>query len=224
MIDGLEIVRKANARRMKLSVDPRTGQVRLVLPQKAPLAAALNWAEQHQGWIDRQKARLPEPWPILPGMMVPMGDAAYRLDWAPGAPRTPRLEGDRICMGGPLEAVPNRLLRWLRAEARQILDQETREIAALRDISIGTVSVGDPRSRWGSCSGSGDIRYSWRLILAPDFVRRATVAHEVAHRIHMDHSRAFHRLAKELFGADHAPARAWLRQNGARLYWFGRGG
>ena len=44
MIDGLEIVRKANARRMKLSVDPRTGQVRLVLPHKAPLAAALTWA------------------------------------------------------------------------------------------------------------------------------------------------------------------------------------
>jgi len=224
MIDGLEIVRKANARRMKLSVDPRTGQVRLVLPHKAPLSAALNWAEQHQGWIDRQKARLPEPWPIEPGMAVPIGDASYTLDWAQSHPRTPRIEGTQILIGGPIDVMSNRLLRWMKAEARTLLDQETREIAAQRDISIATVSVGDPRSRWGSCSGSGDIRYSWRLILAPDFVRRATVAHEVAHRIHMDHSRDFHRLAKELFGADHTPARDWLRHNGARLYWFGRDG
>ena len=49
MIDGLEIVRKANARRMKLSVDPRTGQVRLVLPHKAPLAAAY---AAHRGCAD----------------------------------------------------------------------------------------------------------------------------------------------------------------------------
>jgi hypothetical protein len=224
MIDGLEIVRKANARRMKLSVDPRTGQVRLVLPHKAPLAAALTWAEQHEGWIARQKARMPEPWPIEPGMAVPIGGASYTLDWAQSHPRTPRIEGAQILIGGPIDVMSNRLQRWLKAEARTLLDQETREIAAQRDISIATVSVGDPRSRWGSCSGSGDIRYSWRLILAPDFVRRATVAHEVAHRIHMDHSRDFHRLAKELFGADHAPARDWLRHNGARLYWFGRGG
>ena len=224
MIDGLDIVRKANARRMKLSVDPRTGQVRLVLPAKAPLGPALAWAEQYRGWIERQKSRLPEPWPITPGMAVPIGDRHYVLEWAASHPRTPRLEGDRLLIGGPEDMVAPRLLRWLRAEARTLLDQDTRDIAAQRDISIGSVTVGDPRSRWGSCSGKGDIRYSWRLILAPDFVRRATVAHEVAHRIHMDHSRAFHRLAKELYGADHKPARDWLRHHGARLYWFGRDG
>ncbi|MFM1982197.1 MAG: hypothetical protein RJB22_916 [Pseudomonadota bacterium] len=224
MIDDLDIVRKATARRMKLTVDPRTGRVRLVLPKRAALAPALDWARAHEGWIARQKARLPDPWPILPDMMVPFLGQDHRLDWAEGHPRQPQRCDGVIQMGGPRDLMPARLLRWLRAEARQVLEAETRAIAADHGLSVRDIGVGDPRSRWGSCSSSGDIRYSWRLILAPDFVRRATVTHELAHRVHMDHSRAFHQLAAQLYGGDPAPARDWLRRNGARLYWFGRAG
>jgi predicted metal-dependent hydrolase len=86
---------------------------------------------------------------------------------------------------------------------------------------VARVGVGDPLSRWGSCSSSGGIRYSWRLILAPDWVRRATVAHEVAHRVHMNHSPAFHALVADLLGADPKPARSWLRSNGPLLHRIG---
>lgn len=222
MIDDLDIIRKATARRMKLSVDPRSGRVRLVLPARASLSAALDWAEAHQGWIARQRARLPQPWPITPGMAVPFAGADHLLNWAEAHPRTPKLVDGQIMIGGPLELVPARLLRWLRSQALVRLEAETRTIAQRHNLQVARVSVGDPKSRWGSCSSTGEIRYSWRLILAPDFVRRATVTHELAHRVHMDHSRAFHALAATLYEGDPAPARDWLRRHGARLYWFGR--
>jgi predicted metal-dependent hydrolase len=129
-----------------------------------------------------------------------------------------------IHVGGPLEALSARLLRYLKRESLLLLAAETRAIAGQAAITVARIGVGDPRSRWGSCSGTGDIRYSWRLILAPDFVRRATVAHEVAHRIHMNHGPDFHALAAQLHGADPAPARRWLKLNGAALHWFGRDG
>jgi hypothetical protein len=115
-----------------------------------------------------------------------------------------------------------RALRWLKREALRILDSETRAFAARAGVSVGRVGIGDPRSRWGSCSASGDIRYSWRLILAPPFVLRSTVAHEVAHRVHMNHGPAFKALEQELLGESPAPARAWLRANGPGLYRYGR--
>ena len=103
-----------------------------------------------------------------------------------------------------------------------LLSEETREFAEKAGVSVPSVGVGDPVSRWGSCAASGAIRYSWRLILAPAFVRRATVAHEVAHRIHMNHSPRFHALVAELLESDPAPARRWLRAHGSALHWFGR--
>jgi predicted metal-dependent hydrolase len=223
LTDLLDIVRKRTVRRMRLSVDPRTGQIRLTLPERAPLGPALKWAEGHRGWIETQRSKLPEPWPIMPGMLVPYAGKDYWLDWLESHPRTPRIMGDMICVGGPFEGMPARLMRWLRREARTVLDRETREIAARGGYSVGKIGVGDPRSRWGSCSQAGDIRYSWRLILAPADVRIATVAHEVAHRLHMDHSRAFHAEVKRLLGQDPKTARHWLKTHGARLHWFGSG-
>lgn len=221
---GIEIIRRPTARRMKLSVDPRTGKVRLVLPKRAALDSALDWARGQQGWIDRQLEKLPEPWPILSGMIVPMAGQSLRLQWSEGFKRTPVQNGDRIEIGGPLDLMAPRLVRWLKKEALTLLHQETLEFAARASVSIGRIGIGDPGSRWGSCAHNGDIRYSWRLILAPENVRRATVAHEVAHRSHMDHSAHFHAKVAEIYDGDPGKARAWLRTNGARLHWFGRDG
>jgi predicted metal-dependent hydrolase len=218
----LEIVRKPAARRLRLSVDPRSGTVRLVMPKRAAMGPALDWVKGQQSWIDAQIAKLPDPWPIKPGMIVPLAGSDMILDWSETYPRNPRITGSQIRVGGPLDMCAPRLLRWLRREALTLLTAETREIAAQADVRVGQIGVGDPRSRWGSCAHNGDIRYSWRLILAPTDVRRATIAHEVAHRIHMDHSAAFHAQVERLHGSDPAPARAWLRVNGSRLHWFGR--
>ncbi len=219
---GLEIVRHPAARRFRLSVDSRDGRVRLVIPVRARQAEALAWAHDHRGWIDARLAKLPAPWPIVPDMMVPVAGRDLRLDWLERHPRMPRIVSGSITIGGPLEMLPARLLRWLRREAQVLLDTETRALAAEAGATVARVGVGDPKSRWGSCSSSGDIRFSWRLILAPETVRRSIVAHEVAHRIHMHHGPAFHKLADALFGGDQRAVRSWLKRHGPRLHWFGR--
>lgn len=218
----LTVVRSPRARQMKLMVDPRDGRVRLTLPRRAALAEARRWAESKRGWIEAQLAALPQPQPIEPGMVLRVAGEELVLDWQAAYPRTPkRLEGS-LRVGGPRESLDTRMIRWLKAEARQVLATESGEYAEKAGVSLGRIGVGDPVSRWGSCAASGDIRYSWRLILAPSEVRRATVAHEVAHRVHMNHGPAFHALVATLYGADPGPARRWLRQHGPQLHWFGR--
>jgi predicted metal-dependent hydrolase len=130
--------------------------------------------------------------------------------------------GGRLVCGGPAEGLARRITAWLRREALALLAEETALYATRAGVAVERVTIGDPKGRWGSCSSRGAIRYSWRLILAPDPVRRATVAHEVAHRLHMDHSPAFHAAAERILGEDPAPARAWLRTHGAALHWVGR--
>jgi len=220
----LTVVRRAAARGLRLTVDPRDGVVRLSLGTRAPIKPALSWAEGKRAWVEGELARLPQPRPILPGMIVPLGGDDLILDWDPARRRAPMVSDGVLLVGGPPDTLAARVLRFLRAEALRVLTDETRALAAAHDITVGAVGVGDPRGRWGSCAASGDIRYSWRLVLAPRFVLSATVAHEVAHRVHMNHGRDFHRLAAQLNGTDPGPARAWLRTHGAALHWFGREG
>lgn len=219
----IDVVRHPRARRAKLRVDPISGAVRLTLPPRAALAPALSWARGQTAWIERQRATMPEARPFAPGATLPFDGGALTIRWSPDAGRSVRREDDFLSLGGPPDTIARRVEAWLRREALALLSADTAHYAALAGVTVSRVAVGDPRGRWGSCASSGVIRYSWRLVLAPPEVRRATAAHEVAHRVHMNHSPGFHALVETLFGRDPAPERQWLRTHGASLHWFGRG-
>lgn len=211
------------AKTMRLRVDPRTATILLTIPKWVSRRKAVRWADGHRLWVEAALAKIPARAQIQNGSTILFHGRPHRLDWREDRSRVVRIEEDRLVVGGPWETVEPRLIRWLKEEARKLLDSETHEFAAKAGVTVARVGVGDPVSRWGSCSTSGAIRYSWRLILAPDWVRRATVAHEVAHRVHMNHGAEFHALVETLFGEDPTPARLWLRREGASLHQLGRG-
>jgi predicted metal-dependent hydrolase len=221
-LGGAPLTLKPNkrARRLKLRVDSRTRSLTLTVPPGVSRRRALEWAAGHAEWAAQSIGAIAEGIAIEPGAALPLFGEPHRIEWVGGARRVAREDG-RLSVGGPAEGLDGRVLRWLRAEALALLSSETAEFAAKAGVTIASVAVGDPRSRWGSCASDGRIRYSWRLIMAPAFVRRATVAHEVAHRVHMDHSRRFHALVRELLGDDPAPARQWLRREGGALHRVG---
>jgi predicted metal-dependent hydrolase len=226
-VTGIEVVRHPTARRTRLVVDPASGTVRLVVPRRAPLKLALAWAQGKAAWIAAQRAALPAAVPFAPGTRLTVADVALTIAWEAGSRRRVEQVGDTLSLSGPIETVARRVEAWLRARALAVLADDTALYAARAGVTVGKVAVGDARGRWGSCAPDGTIRYSWRLILAPGWVRRATAAHEVAHRVHMDHSPAFHAVVARLYagdpdGHDPAAARAWLRAHGAALHWYGR--
>jgi len=104
------------------------------------------------------------------------------------------------------------------------LSQETADFSSVLGVTPKSVSVGDASTRWGSCSSTGRIRYSWRLILAPAEARRYVVAHEVAHLKELNHGPAFKRIERELYGDEVAAAKALLRSVGPRLRRLGLSG
>ena len=220
--DTIDVVRHPRARHARLAIDPTTGRARLTLPPRASAKAALRWAQEQGDWIAAQQARLPQPVPFEPGADIQFRGAPLSIDWREDGPRRIVKVGDRLVCGGPGEGLSRRVEAWLRRAAHTLLSEETEELAARAGVVVERVAIGDARGRWGSCSSRGAIRYSWRLILMPDWVRRATVAHEVAHRRHMNHAPQFHAFVAEILGEDPMPARRWLRAHGAALHWVGR--
>lgn len=217
----VRLVRSPRARRLRLRVDGRTRDVWLTLPPSISRRRALAWAEGHRQWIEERLASIPQRLALVPGAALMLRGEPHRIEWNASASRHLEVAEGIIAVGGPIEGMEARIVRGLRARALELLTRETREMAAAGGLKLVRVGIGDPRSRWGSCSSAGSIRYSWRLLLAPDFVRRATVAHEVAHLRHLDHQPAFHALVRQLLGEDPAPARAWLRRHGTELHRIG---
>ena len=220
------VVRRASQRAVRLRASAVAGRIEISLPARGgdEIGAAL--LKSHQAWLEAQVARWPRPIPFAPGFIIPIDGEPVLIDWQEGHKRTPVLAEGVLRIGGPLPLLGGRIERWLKARALADLDAMTLDFAAQLACKVAQVSVGDTTSRWGSCAGAlrpegARIAYSWRLIMAPAWVRRSLAAHEAAHLIHQNHSPAFHTLNRQL-DPRAAEARRWLARHGPALHWVGR--
>lgn len=220
----IEVRRAARARRMTLRVPPGNACPIVTIPLRAPLATVERFVRSQEGWL---AARLSERTPAAPfteGVTIPLrgephlvrstgrirgtvsteGTAEGAVLWVPGAP----------------EHLSRRLTTYLRAEARADLDVAVAGFAAKVGRKVVAVRIKDTRAQWGSCSPTGVLSFSWRLVLAPPFVLRYVAAHEVAHLVELNHSAAFWAVNARL-DPNHETARAWLRRHGRMLHAIG---
>lgn len=114
------------------------------------------------------------------------------------------------------EVVSRVLSDWYVKQANKELVERTRKYADVVKVQPRSIAVKSYRSRWGSCSINGDIRYNWRLIMAPPEVVDYVVIHELCHILHHNHSKDFW-LAVASFCPNYRDRSHWLRQYGFPL-------
>ncbi len=129
-------------------------------------------------------------------------------------------DGNLVRVSGNAEHAPRRVVDFLKREARKILDERVSHYAAQLGTKPSRITVRDTASRWGSCSATRSLSFSWRLIFAPEFVLDYVVAHEVAHMKEMNHGPRFWKLV-DLLGAEVARAQRWLSEHGTSLHRYG---
>jgi predicted metal-dependent hydrolase len=214
----LAVRRHPRATRLTMRLAPDGSEVRITLPSWGRTMDAVVFAEKRIDWLEQQLARVPSASPPQPGGTVRFRGRLLRIDWDAALPRKPQQDEDCLRLGGPAETLAGCIRRWLEAEALRLLSEDLAEYCRRAGRPVPQLRLSRAGRRWGSCSGVGCIRVNWRLIQAPDHVRRSVVAHEVAHLVHFDHSPAFRALLDDLFEGDVKEADAWLRREGRALY------
>ena len=166
--------------------------------------------------------------PFGGGEMVPIRGVNHRIVERPRDRGTawiePALGGDKslplLCITGERSHVARRVQDFLMREARRDIEAAVTRHAAKLGVTPRRITLRDTTSRWGSCSSTGALNFSWRLIMAPSYVLDYLAAHEVAHLVYMNHSPAFWKILGKL-SAHVDRAEAWLKAHGAGLLRFG---
>lgn len=234
-IDGeavpVRLARNANARRYILRIRSASRDVVLTLPPHGTAREARDFAGRHTGWIRTRLRRLPQAVRFEDGAIIPFRGTPHLIEHRPDARGTvwlepgdpePLLEEDglpRLCVAGRYLHMRRRLRDWLKAEAEKDLAREARRYAKALDVTYKRIQVRDQKTRWGSCSQSGTLAFSWRLILAPPFVLSYLAAHEITHVRHMNHSRRFWATLRDIC-PDSDRAEAWLNAHGRTLHGY----
>lgn len=222
----LAIIRHPRAKRYTIRVRDAYRDVVLTIPKRGNLAEAHNFAQKNVAWIASKLARLPNIVPFANGEIVPFRGIPHSITHRPQGRGSVWLEHDLIgnaliCVSGDAAHISRRVTDFLKREAKKTLTDRSRFYAAKIGVNISKIGLRDSASRWGSCSESGSLSYSWRLILAPAFVLDYLAAHEIAHRVELNHSNRFWDLL-DAINADRIRAEAWLRAHGNSLHRYGK--
>ena len=231
-VDGIhapvEIRRHPTARRLTLRISRTQRCVVLTIPRNSDFREADRFLARSIDWVRERLEGVPEPLAFATGAVIPLRGTPHKIMFAGPRPGSPVVVVEpsgssgpaRLVVSGPLEHAPRRLRDWLVAEALRDLDHRVAYHANVLGVRARRISLRDQKSRWGSCSSTGQLSFSWRLILAPSLVLDYVAAHEVAHLTEMNHGLRFWRLVKQTMPAMDE-AKVWLRCHGSDLYRYG---
>ena len=192
MMGAVQVRESARARRARIVV-ARFRPVEVVVPPGTSATWIERFVAEHSDWIGR---RLADQRPPQLGLDRP------GVAWIDGA-AVPAPPGDRV--------------HWYRARAGEAIAASVEREADRLDLrGWRRIRIGDQRTRWGSCSARGTLSFSWRLVMAPAWVRDYVVIHELCHLRHLDHSPRFWALV-DAACPSRRDAQSWLRRLGPEL-------
>ncbi|TVT75108.1 MAG: M48 family metallopeptidase [Denitromonas halophila] len=217
-------LRRSARRTLGLTIDGRGLSV--AAPLRAPHSAVEAFLQAHDRWVlDKLSALAARPQParlvVEDGLVFPLMGSPCRLMLSGGRAEVRWQAADESEAAGlalrctARQSPAERLKRALQARALSYFEGRVAEFALRIGVPVPPVGLTQARTRWGSCSARG-IRLHWRLIHLPADLIDYVVAHEVAHRVHMNHSPRFWALVAQVI-ADVSGARARLRQLGRTL-------
>lgn len=214
------IRRDRRARNYTLRLSDTLGTPVLTMPAYGSLKEARSFLDSHTGWLARQIDKAPTPRPIVDGVTIPVRGIDHLVRHTPDVRGTVRVGVENgapaLFISGAAEHLKRRVFDYLRREARRDLESTAMQYADRLGVRPTAIRVRDTATRWGSCSSSGTLSFSFRLVMAPPYALDYLAAHEVAHLREMNHSRRFWRLVAGIC-PDFETARAWLQTEGRAL-------
>lgn len=207
------------ARRLILRLDERNREAVAVAPSKRKIGEAAEFARDRLDWIAEHLQALPEHLVLQDGAVFKLRGEDCQISLVGTGRLAQLVEGEPqiLSIPGLQETAGRRAERFLKKIAKEDLTDAVIRYCDQLNVAARRVAVKDTRSRWGSCTSDGRLAFSWRLIMAPPEVLEYVAAHECAHLLEMNHSKAFWAHV-----ATCRPAwkkeRAWLRKHGRDLH------
>lgn len=216
--------RSLRARRVWLRIGIGTGLV-ITVPARMPLSELNGIIKDKSAWIEKNLARAHGPVDkaarpgLKDGVSLPLFGRPHtlRVRAGRGAVARVRLNGgeiEAVLPGGDESLLKDAVESWYKEKAREVITGRVESLRAGRDVR--RVSIKDQKTRWGSCSATGNLSFNWRLVMAPPQVVDYIIVHELTHLERMDHSRRFwEKVAKTC--PDYKESAAWLKKHGPDL-------
>ncbi len=107
-------------------------------------------------------------------------------------------------------------VKLLVTRAKRIIPQRVRYYADLMGVTYGRITIRMQKSRWGSCSGKGNLNFNCLLMRTPETILDYVVVHELCHLKEMNHSPRFWAEVEKVL-PDYKERRKWLKDHESEI-------
>ena len=104
----------------------------------------------------------------------------------------------------------------LKTKAKQELPAAVQKYAGLMGVTYNRITIRHQKTRWGSCTKTGNLNFNCLIMKMPDQVRDYVIIHELAHRKELNHSSKYWAIVAE-YCPWYKKAKQWLKDNGQEL-------
>ena len=216
----MKVIHSTRSRRLTLRIDKKDRVAVLTIPKYCSRKKAVSFVESHQDWVLDNLSKIPELKQFQNNDTISIFGKDYRIEHTDIRGNTRLDKKNKILyVSGGIEFLHRRVKDFIKKLALEEFTARSIDVADKIGKTVHNVCIKDTKSRWASCSSLNNINYSWRLALAPEYVIRYIVAHEVSHLKHQDHSAYFWALV-EFLEEDAHKGRDWLTNNGHQLYTY----
>jgi predicted metal-dependent hydrolase len=198
------------------------GQIELVVPWHVAFTTAENFLYQRQPWLIQRLSNTvtKSPLKLENGCLLPLLDQQIRLEveTIPGKARSRcRRYGSNLTIRvADSSKIRASLIRWYRKQAHHHFTIQTQHIARQLNVLVKKIRIGEFSSQWGSCTPTGRLSFSWRLMLAPKEIANYVAIHETIHLLVPNHSPAFWEIVQQ-YAPEQLKHRVWLKERGPGL-------
>ncbi len=212
---------RSDRKTLSVCIDP-LGRVTVRAPKRCDEERIFAFLKEKEGWIEKHKRKtagacMRLPGENLDGFTFLLLGKECRVSLVER--RNISFDAESYTLYLPQNNARERLVRWLKDNAKRILSAVTAQKAREMGVSYASVRITSAKTRWGSCSANNAVRYTFRLLYAPKEVIEYVVVHELSHTVQKDHSKAFWAVVAR-FVPDWKARRKWLKDNAVLMEIF----
>ena len=220
--DSIDVTVRQSTRSkyVRIRITPSKG-VELIIPTKYSLKKAYDFLSSKELWVRNKLSRISVN-QLLNDNQIPIyGELHSVIFSSERISSLIKIEQGRILVSSQLTCsdLPLMLGAVLKSILKKDIEEYAVQVCSQLQTKYKKIFLRDTKNQWGSCSYTGNLSFSWRLIFAPRFVMEYLVVHEVCHLIERNHSARFWKLVEKIY-PKYNLARSWLKKNGSSLHSF----
>jgi predicted metal-dependent hydrolase len=222
---SIKVVKRKHSKYMRLRVSP-VGEIKLTVPVFTPKNQINEFLDSQKPWLKQvlKNVKPSRKLKLVNGETIEILDHTFKLKFYkkhanPKAYIETNTQTIHVFSTNNKAEIKALVKNTLIEHARKLTKHKSKYFVNRLDIDYKKISIREQRSRWGSCSTSGNLNFNWKIILAPRSVFNYVIAHEVSHLIEHNHSKNFWTLVEKLH-PNYKKDKDWLKTHANELEIF----